>query len=103
MRRRAPKVVAVYPLINKVTGEESGMYTITNYDEYVFLPSKRHYIKGDVQLYSSINSRLYKDIELIPEVIEDDETFTTNWKCMRNNRYIKPDLITAYVSRELLK
>lgn len=102
-------ILVVYPLLNKKTNKETGLYTKTNYDLYKYKKDK--YVRGEPIFYAedlTNKPNYYKDINEAPKVIEDFDM--TGWKCeyetsvfgtVQSNN--KDKLLSAYLSRELLK
>lgn len=98
------KVVAIYPLLEYKTGKESGLYTSTCFDLYMNTKTKKKYTRGDVQLFSDVNSPLYTPFDKIPATIEQSKEYHI-WKNSYNLKIKKDNsrLVNAYVSRQLTR
>ena len=101
-------VLVIYPLINKKTRKESGLYTMTAYDLYKYKKDK--YVRGEPIFYAEDLTNkpdYYRDINNVPMVIEDCDL--TDWKfeydtnIFGNSANGSDKLLKAYLSRELLK
>ena len=108
------KLLAVYQLIDRKTGEKSDYYTATYATEYVLTVGRRKqkFVRESYStIYAADMTRQPKYVRPMfecPELIESADGFESKWKLiggisLRNANEERNKRVDALISRELLK
>ena len=114
MPDKSHKMIAVYQLINKKTGEKSDYYTATYASEYVLTvgKNKQKFVRSSDSIIYAVSTigqpRYVHPMSECPELIEDAIDFGSSWKLiggisLRDARAERNKRVDALISRELLK
>lgn len=99
------ELIAISPLLD-ADGNETGLYTSTNFETYKHKPTKKKFTRGAAQLYTDDlrgKPAYYKDIALKPKTIEEENCEDWVGSSTKPLREDAMHLINAYVSREMMK